>query len=229
MIEASQAKRGKAPAIRSPRVPKICAELGLEILPTNKKPGPGQTTAGATLHAIYRGHGEGHLIMLLRTLLESEGGSEHVNEFTLMGISDVMLAHPEWPSKGLAWLEAFDKVDLGDIREQARRNRQAVPQRHGIANALHRELSEMFDPANCVQFTRTEESTVPIDNDLLYGTRNIARFLEIPVDKCQRLIAEGNLPVFQMPGATTRCARKSTLNAFWGRFEQASVAASRAA
>jgi hypothetical protein len=27
----------------------------------------------------------------------------------------------------------------------------------------------------------------------LYGTRNIARFLEIPVDKCQRLIAEWQL------------------------------------
>lgn len=214
---------------RSPRVPKICADLGVEILPTNRKPGTGQTTAGGTLHAIYRTYGEGHLTLLLRTLMESDGNGDHVNEFTLLAISDVMLAHPEWPEKGLGWLEAFDKVDLGDIREQARRNRAAVPQRHGIASALHRELSAMFDPANCVQFTRTEESNVPIDNDLLYGTRNIARFLEIPVDKCQRLIAEGNLPVFQMPGATTRCARKSTLNAFWERFEQASVTTSRAA
>jgi hypothetical protein len=214
---------------RSPRVPKICADLGVEILPTNRKPGTGQTTAGGTLHAIYRTYGEGHLILLLRTLMESDGNGDHMNEFTLLAISDVMLAHPEWPEKGLGWLEAFDKVDLGDIREQARRNRYAVPQRHGIASALHRELSAMFDPANCMEFTRTEESTVPIDNDLLYGTRNIARFLEIPVDKCQRLIAEGNLPVFQMPGATTRCARKSTLNASWGRFEQTPVAASRAA
>jgi hypothetical protein len=81
---------------------------------------------------------------------------------------------------------------------------------------------------NIVSMTGMEISVI-IDNDLLYGTRNIARFLEIPVDKCQRLIAEVNLPVFQMPGATTRCARKSTLNALWGRFEQAPVAASRAA
>jgi hypothetical protein len=71
----------KTTVIRSPRLPKICADLGLEILPTNKAPGPGQTTAGATLHAIYRAHGEGHLVMLLRTLLETEGNSGHVNEF----------------------------------------------------------------------------------------------------------------------------------------------------
>jgi hypothetical protein len=229
LIEASRTKERKTTVIRSPRVPRLCAELGLEILPTNKKPGPGQTTAGATLHGVHRAHGEGHLIMLLRTLLESEGGSEHVNEFTLMGISDVMLAHPEWPAKGLAWLEAFDKIDLGDIREQARRNRDAVPQRHGIASALHRELSAMFDPANCVQFTRTEESAVPIDNDLLYGTAAIAQFLEMSREKCQRLIADGHVPTFRMPGSTTRCARKSTLNANWERFEQASVTASRAA
>jgi hypothetical protein len=229
LSETLRTKAGKGPVVRSPRVPKICADLGLEILPTTKKPGPGQTTAGATLHAIYRSHGEGHLVMLLRTLLESDGGSEHVNEFTLMGISDVMLAHPEWPEKGLAWLEAFDKVDLGDIREQARRNRDAVPQRHGIASALHRELSAMFDPANCVQFTRTEESTVAIDNDLLYGTRAIAQFLEIPLTKCRDLISLGNLPTFQMPGSTTRCARKSSLNAHWQAFEQAAAPVSRAA
>jgi hypothetical protein len=82
--------------------------------------------------------------------MESDGNGDHVNEFTLLAISDVMLAHPEWPEKGLGWFEAFDKVDLGDIiREQARRNRDTVPQRHGIASALHRELSTMFDPANC--------------------------------------------------------------------------------
>jgi hypothetical protein len=70
---------------RSPRVPKICADLGVEILPTNRKPGTGQTTAGGTLHAIYRTYGEGHLTLLLRTLMETDGNGDHVNEFTLLG------------------------------------------------------------------------------------------------------------------------------------------------
>jgi hypothetical protein len=104
-----------------------------------------------------------------------------------------MSAHPEWPNMGLVWLEAFDKIDLGDIREQARRNLDAVPQRHGIASAVHRELSAMFNRANRVQFTRTEDSSVPIDNDLIYGTRAIAQFLEIPIGRCRDLIALGNL------------------------------------
>jgi hypothetical protein len=229
MANSEQSPRRQPDRTKSPRVPKICAELGLEIISTNRKRGTGQTTAGATLHAIYRTYGEGHLTLLLRTLMESDGNADHVNEFTLLAISDVMLAHPEWPKKGLAWLEAFDSIDLRDVRDQARRNRNAVPQRHGVASALHRELTAMFDPANNEQFTRTEESTVPIDNDLLYGTRAIAQFLEIPVQKCRDLISLGNVPTFQMPGATTRCARKPALNARWESFDKAAVPVSRAA
>ncbi|MET3965439.1 hypothetical protein [Bradyrhizobium sp. S3.9.1] len=213
----------KTTVIRSPRVPKLCAELGLEILPTNRLPGPGQTTASSTLHAICRTHGEEHLTLLLRTLLETEGNSGHVNEFTLYAISDIMLAHPEWPEKGLAWLEAFDRVDLGDVRAQARANRAAVPQRFGIASALHRELAILFDNPNSSP-SRTEDG-VAIENDLIYGTRAIAAFLEIPIQRCRELIAEGNLPTFQMPGATTRCARKSALNAHWQALDEAAKAA----
>jgi hypothetical protein len=212
----------KTAAVRSPRVPKLCAELGLEILPTNKNPGPGQTTAGSTLHAIYRSHGEGHLVMLLRTLMETDGNSAHINEFTLYAISDIMLAHPEWPEAGLKWLEVFDMVDLGDIRAQAKRNRAAVPQRHGIAAALRRELAIMFDNPNYSQPSRTEDG-VAIENDLIYGTREIAKFLEIPIQRCRELIAAGNLPTFTMPGATTRCARKSALNAHWQALEEAAT------
>ena len=53
----------------------------------------------------------------------------------------------------------------------------------------------------------------------------IAEFLEIPIQRCRELIAEGNLPTFQMPGATTRCARKSALNAHWQALEEAAKAA----
>lgn len=214
----------KPPAARietSNRVPRICAELGVEILPTTRKPGPGQTTARAALYELCRSHGEGHLILILRTLMESEGNSDHINVFTLYGISDIVLAHPAWPATGLRWLEAFDRIDLGDIREQARLNRDAVPQRHGIASALHRELSAIFDPANGSLFTRTEETSMPIDNDLLYGTRAIAGYLELPIQKCRDLISLGGIPTFTMPGSTTRCARKSSLNAAWEKYEQA--------
>jgi hypothetical protein len=124
----------------------ICAELGLEIIPTKQRSRRGQTKAESVLHAIYEDHGEGHLVLLLRTLLETEGNAVHVNDFVLRGLSDVMLAHPEWPQKGLAWLEAFDCIDLGQIRAQAKASRRVLPQRHGVAAGLFRELSAIFEP-----------------------------------------------------------------------------------
>lgn len=130
--------------VRYPRVLEICAELGLDIIPTKQRLRAGQTKAESVLHSIYEHHGEGHLVLLLRTLLETEGNSLHVNDFVLRGLSEVMLAHPEWPQKGLAWLEAFDGLDLGQIRRQAKLNRQAVPQRHGVAAGLFRELANIF-------------------------------------------------------------------------------------
>ncbi|WFU26324.1 hypothetical protein QA649_08980 [Bradyrhizobium sp. CB1717] len=116
----------------------------MKIIPTNQRLQPGQTKAESVLHALYKDHGEGHFVLLLRTLLETEGNSSHVNDFVLRGLSDVMLAHPEWPQKGLAWLDALDSIDLGEIRAQARANRQAVPQRHGVAAGLFRELAIIF-------------------------------------------------------------------------------------
>ena len=54
---------------------------------------------------------------------------------------------------------------------------------------------------------------------------NIAAFLQIPIQRYRELIAEGNLPTFTMPGATTRYARKSALNAYWQALEEAAKAA----
>lgn len=58
------------------KVRRICTEVGLELLPINRRPGAGQTTAAATLYRIYRAYGQGHLILLLRTLLEIEGRAQ---------------------------------------------------------------------------------------------------------------------------------------------------------
>jgi hypothetical protein len=62
---------------------------------------------------------------------------------------------------------------------------------------------------------------VPIDNDLIYGTWAIATYLELPIQKCRDLISLGGIPTFTMPGSSTRCARKSSLNATRPKYEQA--------
>ena len=99
------------------------------------------------------------------------------------------------------------KIDLGDIRQQVRRNRYAVPQRHGIA-LLHRELCAMFDPTNRVQIHSEPKSLPCRSTTTCFMGRGTSRDFW----KSRSISAKGsaprrNLPVFQMPGATTRCAR----------------------
>lgn len=196
----------------------ICADVGVEIVPTTRMPGPGQTTARSTLQRILRDHGEGHLIQLLRTFVETENSvGARIDAFAIFAVNDIILAHPEWASSGLRWLEVFDRIDLGEIQRVAKANRDAVPQRQGIATMLFRELSAAFAENHP---TATEETNVvPIENDLLYGMTAIARYLEISRAKCQHLVERNLLPTFRMPGSTTRCARKSTLNATWAAME----------
>jgi hypothetical protein len=197
----------------------ICADVGVEILPVTRMPGPGQTTAKATLQAILRDRGEGHLIQLLRTFTETENENARIDTFALYAISDIMVAHPDWADSGLRWLEVMDRIDIAEIQRQAKVHRDVVPQREGVASALLRELSDAF--ANRNSPTPAPDGLLPVENDLLYGTKAIANFLEISLQKCRDLIVMNAIPTFTMPGSTTRCARKSALNAHWQKLEGA--------
>ena len=131
---SSQAKvRSLKPPVdvdMSNAVAKICAEVGVEICKTNENRGvAGRTAARATLERIYRDHGEGHLILVLRTITETENANIRMDAFVLHAISDLIVAHPEWANTGLRWLEVFDKIDLSDLQTQAKFNRNAVSQR----------------------------------------------------------------------------------------------------
>jgi hypothetical protein len=113
----------------------------------------------------------------------------------------------------------FDRIDVAEIQRQAKANRDAVPQRHGIATMVYRELSAAFAQDQ----SEPGGNVVPIDNDLPYGTKAIAGYLEIRLQKCRDLIVTKAIPTFTMPDSTTRCARKSTLNAAWAAYEQKSA------
>jgi hypothetical protein len=123
----------------------ICADVGVEIVPTTRMPGPGQTTARSTLQRILRDHGEGHLIQLLRTFVETENSvGARIDAFAIFAVNDIILAHPEWASSGLRWLEVFDRIDLGEIQRVAKANRDAVPpapgHRHHAVSRTQRGL-----------------------------------------------------------------------------------------
>jgi hypothetical protein len=128
------------------RLASICADLGIEIVPPNaRQPGPGQTTAKATLQGILTRYGEGHLILLLRTFTETENRTgARIDEFALYAISDIMIAYPQWADSGLRWFDVWDGINLAAIQREAKANRDAVPQRWGIGTLLYRELHAAF-------------------------------------------------------------------------------------
>jgi hypothetical protein len=122
----------------------ICEELGVRLLSESVVRTPGSTRCIGVLRRILRKYGEGHLILLLRTIMESENNRMALVEPVIWALSDVMLANPRWPDRGLEWLEAFDAIDLCEIWARSKLANGAPPERHGIASKLTELLHERF-------------------------------------------------------------------------------------
>lgn len=72
------------------------------------------------LQKVIRYHGEKHATLVIRTIIESEGNELALIEPVVRAVSDVMKRNPEWPEKGVAWIEAFDGIPLLQIVETMR-------------------------------------------------------------------------------------------------------------
>jgi len=105
-----------------------------------------RTKSPNIMRRILEQHGEGHLIIVLRTIVESSGNESALAAAAVLSVSDLVLAHPKWPEHGLAWIEAFDAIDLLDLTRKARANRKAAPKRAAMAAMLYERLSLIFDP-----------------------------------------------------------------------------------
>ncbi|KQT21720.1 MULTISPECIES: hypothetical protein [unclassified Bradyrhizobium] len=72
------------------------------------------------LQKLIRYHGEQYTTLVIRTVIESDGNELALIEPVISAVSDVMRRHPEWPEKGVAWIEAFDGIPLLQIVETMR-------------------------------------------------------------------------------------------------------------
>lgn len=122
-------------------VESICPDLGITIAQCHEPTGPLRTKAGQTLRRMLVEHGEGHLIITLRTIVESSGNERALTASGIQGVSD-----PSWSDHGLAWIEAFDNIDLVELAKMAKANRKAVPKREAMAAMLYERLAPIFDP-----------------------------------------------------------------------------------
>jgi hypothetical protein len=128
----------------TPQLASILADLDIEPVDTRVRRAPGQTCATATMDRLLADHGAGHVILTLRTIMESENNRMELVAPTILAVSDMILAHPTWPETGLAWLEAFDGIDLGALRGMAKANRKAAQPRAAIGTMLFIHLSQTF-------------------------------------------------------------------------------------
>lgn len=128
----------------TPEIEQICADVGVRIIPANTRRHPGDTKCGEVLDDMLRRYGSGHVILLLRTLMESACNRMALVEPIIRAVSNVMLARPDWPARGLKWLEAFDEIDLCHLWEQSKLDAGAPPPRSGVEARLNERLRVFF-------------------------------------------------------------------------------------
>lgn len=122
----------------------ICDELNIRIVPVTKQRGPMETCAVNTLEHVLRDYGAKHLRSVLMSIVETENNKRMLVAPVIWAVSDILLAHPSW--FGGDFLETMDRIDLAEMHERAKANREAAQPRQAIATMLFEELRTDFQP-----------------------------------------------------------------------------------
>lgn len=128
----------------------VCADLSITILPRHMRRsslGELETVAVQTIERLIADHGEGHAVFVLRAIAETVNNRTELVAPTILAISDIVRAHPEWADRRAGeFLDALDTLPLAEIRSGVKRNRIAVPIRQGMAAIIHARLMPVLSP-----------------------------------------------------------------------------------
>jgi hypothetical protein len=101
----------------------------------------------ARLEYLIARRGSETVTLLIRTIIESEGNENALVEPIIDAVASVMLFEPQWPERGLAWIEAFDDLPLTvilqvmrdlDLFKESRLSRY-------LTTILRNKLAKVFD------------------------------------------------------------------------------------
>lgn len=105
-------------------VTKVTRALGIKVVDAQKHSPtsirPKTCYCMPTLQKVVR-HGEAHLTMTLRLIVESAGNASELWAATITAVSELLLSMPHLEERGLALLDEFDRIDLGALRRRAKR------------------------------------------------------------------------------------------------------------
>jgi hypothetical protein len=122
----------------------ICDELGIKIVTVSESARkPGQTCAGKIMQKVLHDEGEAHLRSVLITITETENNKRMLVRPVILAVTDVLRTYPSW--FGDQWLNLFDKIELSDLYEEAKRDREGIAPRNSIAARLIDRLRPHFD------------------------------------------------------------------------------------
>lgn len=96
---------------------------------------------------VWRGRAA--VTLLIRTIIESEGNENALIEPAIDAVAAVMAQRPDWPERGLAWIEAFDRVSLlGTLDTMRSLKCFTVSEAPGFyRRSIQNQLRDIFAPA----------------------------------------------------------------------------------
>jgi len=127
---------------------KLFEQLEIKYIPCSeiRCRGPMSTCCGKFVQRLIKKHGLPHATIVLRTIVESEGNQAELIADTIGAVSDLVRTHARWVNLGLAFIEAFDKISLAEVRKTAKATG-VQPLRDAIMTLLCVELEKILGPS----------------------------------------------------------------------------------
>jgi hypothetical protein len=124
----------------------LCQEFEIEIIDPSRYPVVRQTRATATLERLLEQQGDGHLRLVLSTLVEAGPNGALLDSRTLMATSELVLIYSDWiEADPSSWFEAWDTLPVGEISWLLRGLRGVKPAHRVLLGALYVVLQNMRD------------------------------------------------------------------------------------
>ncbi|GBD48080.1 hypothetical protein [Methylopila sp. Yamaguchi] len=103
------------------RIDVLCDQLGISIVKRSRRCRPRETRARRALTKLAESQGDGHVVFVLRTIVQSANNKASLWSETILAVSDVVRLRPDLSDRGGAFMEAFDRISLEEVRARARR------------------------------------------------------------------------------------------------------------
>lgn len=97
----------------------LCRSAGVRLVGKDRRCRPGESRARQTIRRLALRHGDEHVRLVLRLIVESRNNRTELHAETIMAMSAVILANPAWEARS-GLMDAMDRIELGPLRQRAK-------------------------------------------------------------------------------------------------------------